>query len=68
MHDETPGGQAVKDRTLALWRDLANAPQTAIQVMAPRPRANRTGMIETWKSLIVHYINGIDIFRNGGSR
>jgi hypothetical protein len=68
MHDETPGGQAVKDRTLALWRDLANAPQIAIQAMAPRPRANKTGIIETWKSLVTHYVQGIDVFLNGGSK
>lgn len=47
MHDETPGGLAVKDRALAYWTDLTNFP-----TVTPRKRFTIGFAIGTFVSMI----------------
>jgi len=68
MHPDTPEGLAIKDRTLALWRDLRQQTYIRKQVITPRPSVNKTGYTARWSALVNHYIDGIDVFLNGRVR
>lgn len=61
MHDESPGGQACKERTLAYWSDPKRfGPNANVPV-----QRKSSGFVGRWRSLVWHYIDGIDVMLNG---
>ena len=63
MHDESPGGQACKERTLAYWSDPKRFRPD--RIVSTNKQTRRSRFARRWNALVWHYIDSVDIFLNG---